>query len=68
MDMLEDGLLHIPPFRILRCRLSPAGHFLPHPLVWPLRAVVAFGYALFTLQILAEAAKSVRIISGRAEP
>lgn len=36
-----------------------------NPLVWPLRTAVAFGYALFTLQILAEGAKSVRTVLGR---
>ena len=33
-----------------------------NPLVWPLRTVVAFGYALFTLQVLAEAAKTFRTV------
>ena len=35
-----------------------------NPLVWPLRTIVALGYTLFTLQILAEAVKSYRIIAG----
>lgn len=39
-----------------------------NPLVWPLRSVVAFGYALFTLQILAEGAKTLRVIAGRDRP
>lgn len=38
-----------------------------NPLVWPLRTVVAFGYALFTLQILAEAVKSYRTVVGADE-
>ena len=36
-----------------------------NPLVWPLRSIVALGYALFTLQILAEGVKSIRTIVGR---
>ena len=35
-----------------------------NPLVWPLRTVVAFGYALFTLQVLAEAVKTYRVVAN----
>lgn len=36
-----------------------------NPLVWPLRTVVAFGYTLFTLQIMAEAVKTFRTAADR---
>lgn len=39
-----------------------------NPLVWPLRTVVAFGYSLFALQVLAEGVKTWRIVSGRPAP
>lgn len=35
-----------------------------NPVIWPLRSVVAFGYSLFTLQILAEALKTFRDALG----
>jgi TRAP-type mannitol/chloroaromatic compound transport system permease small subunit len=36
-----------------------------NPVIWPLRGVVAIGFALFALQILAEIAKSARVVFGR---
>lgn len=36
-----------------------------NPLVWPLRSVVAFGYSLFTLQIVAEGMKTFRTATDR---
>jgi TRAP-type mannitol/chloroaromatic compound transport system permease small subunit len=36
-----------------------------NPVIWPLRAVVALGFALFGLQILAEIAKTARIVFTR---
>jgi len=36
-----------------------------NPVIWPLRSVVALGFALFGLQILAEIAKCARIVFGR---
>ena len=42
-----------------------SGESVWNPVVWPLRSVAAFGYALFTLQILAEAVKTFRTGIGR---
>jgi len=36
-----------------------------NPVVWPLQSVVAFGFALFTLQIVAEAVRTFRVVFGR---
>ncbi len=36
-----------------------------NPLVWPVQSVVAFGFGLFTLQIVAEIMRTFRIVSGR---
>ncbi len=36
-----------------------------NPVIWPLRSVVALGFALFGLQILAEIVKTARIVLGR---
>ena len=38
-----------------------------NPVVWPLRATLAFGFAVFTLQILADVIKAVRSLLGRGE-
>lgn len=35
-----------------------------NPVIWPIRAIAAFGFALFCLQILAEAIKSFRTVTG----
>ena len=35
-----------------------------NPVIWPFRAVVAFGFVVFGLQILAEIAKAARIVLG----
>ena len=36
-----------------------------NPVIWPLRSVVAVGFTLFGLQIVAEIAKSARVVFGR---
>ena len=36
-----------------------------NPVIWPLRAVVSFGFVVFSLQILAEIAKAARVVLGR---
>ena len=35
-----------------------------NPVVWPLYSVVVFGFLVFTLQIIAEAIKSARVLLG----
>ncbi len=42
-----------------------SGESVWNPVVWPLRTVVACGYSLFALQILAEAVKTFRTAAGR---
>lgn len=36
-----------------------------NPVIWPMRTIVAFGFGLFTLQILAEAIRNLRFAFGR---
>ncbi|MEM8975754.1 MAG: TRAP transporter small permease subunit [Pseudomonadota bacterium] len=36
-----------------------------NPVIWPVRAIVAVGFGLFALQILAEAIRSLRFALGR---
>lgn len=36
-----------------------------NPIIWPMRAIVAFGFGLFALQILAEAIRCLRFAMGR---
>ena len=36
-----------------------------NPVIWPMRTIVAFGFGLFALQILAEAIRSLRFALGR---
>ena len=38
-----------------------------NPVIWPLRSVVAVGFALFGLQIVAEIVKTARIVLGRPD-
>ena len=36
-----------------------------NPVIWPMRTIVAFGFGLFALQILAESIRNVRFAMGR---
>ncbi|NKB58114.1 MAG: TRAP transporter small permease subunit [Alphaproteobacteria bacterium] len=38
-----------------------------NPVIWPVRTVAAFGFFLFTLQVLAEGMRTFRIVSGQSE-
>ncbi len=39
-----------------------------NPVIWPLRAIVAFGFCMFSLQIVAEIVKAARATFGREPP
>ena len=43
-----------------------SGESVWNPVVWPLYSVVVFGFVAFTLQIVAEAIKSARVLLGKA--
>ena len=44
-----------------------SGESVWNPVVWPVRAIVTFGFGLFCLQVFAEAVRTLRIVLGHAQ-